>query len=163
MSDTLKVQNGQVVSMEYTLRVDGDILDSSEGGDPLQFVTGVGNIIPGLESEMVGMGIGESKDVAVAAADGYGELDEEAFMDVPRDQFPKEIPMEVGTEIQVQDPSGAARYARIESVDEKFARLNFNHPLAGKELHFTVKVVAIRAALQEEIEHRHAHEDGHHH
>ena len=163
MSEVLKVQNGQVVSMEYILRVDGDILDSSEGGHPLQFVAGVGNIIPGLEKEMLGMALGDSKDVVVAPAEGYGELSDEAFMEVPRDQFPKEIPMEIGTELQVQDPSGAPRYARIESVDEKTARLNFNHPLAGKELHFNVKVVDLREATKEELEHGHAHQDGHHH
>jgi FKBP-type peptidyl-prolyl cis-trans isomerase SlyD len=106
MSEELKVNDGQVVSMEYTLKVDGEITDSSEGRAPLEFVHGAGNIIPGLEREMVGMMVGESKDVVVAAADGYGEEDEKAFMDVPREQFPEEIPVKVGTELQVQNQAG---------------------------------------------------------
>ncbi|GAB4422453.1 MAG: peptidylprolyl isomerase [Anaerolineales bacterium] len=163
MSEDSKLKNGQVVSMEYTLQVDGKVLDSSEGGDPLQFVSGVGNIIPGLEKEMIGMGVGESKDVVVPPAEGYGEYNQDAFMEVPLDQFPKEVPVLVGTELQVQDSAGNARYARITHVDEKTARLDFNHPLAGKELHFNVKVVDLRDATQEELDHKHVHQDGQHH
>lgn len=163
MSEKIKVQDGHVVSMEYTLRVDGDVLDSSEGGDALQFVAGMGNIIPGLEKEMIGMGVGESKDVVVAPAEGYGEYDEKAFMEVPLDQFPKEIPMQEGTEIHLQDGSGNSRYARIKNVGENYAHLDLNHPLAGKELHFNVKVVGLRDATKEELEHKHVHTDGHDH
>jgi FKBP-type peptidyl-prolyl cis-trans isomerase SlyD len=163
MSEILKVQDGHVVSMEYTLQVDGEIIDSSEGGDPFQFVAGVGNIIPGLEKEMIGMGIGESKDVMVLPAEGYGEYDDKAFMEVPLDQFPKDFTVETGTELQVQDSSGQSRYAHIKSMDEKIARLDLNHPLAGKELHFNVKVVNMRDATKEELEHKHVHPDGHQH
>ena len=74
------VQDGLVVSMDYKLTVDGEVLDSSEDAGPLQFLAGYGNIVPGLEREMAGMKIGESKDVVVAPADGYGEFDEEAFI-----------------------------------------------------------------------------------
>ena len=83
------VQNDVVVSMEYTLHVDDEEIDSSEGQDPLQFLVGHGNIISGLEREMIGMKVGESKDVIVPAEDAYGEYDEEAFMDVPRDAVPQ--------------------------------------------------------------------------
>jgi FKBP-type peptidyl-prolyl cis-trans isomerase SlyD len=163
MSEELKVQNGQVVSMEYTLKVDGVVTDSSEGREPLEFVHGAGNIIPGLEREMTGMAVGDSKDVMIAAAEGYGERDEEAFMDVPRDQFPAEIPMKVGTELQVQNQAGQPTFARIEKVEDKSVRLNFNHPLAGKDLHFSVKVVDLRDATDEEVEHGHVHGPGHGH
>lgn len=158
-----KVQNGQVVSMEYTLNVDGVVTDSTEGREPLDYVHGAGNIIPGLEREMTGMSVGESKVVLVAAADGYGERDEDAFMDVPRDQFPDEIPMKVGTELQVKNQAGQPMFARIETVGEKSVRLNFNHPLAGKDLHFSVKVVSLRDATAEEKEHGHVHKPGHAH
>jgi FKBP-type peptidyl-prolyl cis-trans isomerase SlyD len=158
------VQNGVVVSMEYTLKVDGEVIDSSEGQDPLEFLTGHGNIIPGLESEMLGMKIGDSKDVVVAPADGYGEYDDEAFLDVPSGQFPSDMPVEEGLELTVRDDSGQARYARIESVEGEIVRLNFNHPLAGDELHFSVKVVALREPTDEELDHGHVHQgDGHHH
>ncbi|MBN2501208.1 MAG: peptidylprolyl isomerase [Anaerolineales bacterium] len=163
MGEELKVKDGQVVSMEYTLKVDGEITDSSEGREPLEFVHGAGNIIPGLEREMTGMAVGESKDVLVAAADGYGEEDEKAFMDVPRDQFPEEIPMKVGTELQVQNQAGQPMYARIDMVGDKSVRLDFNHPLAGRDLHFSVKVVGLREATDEEKEHGHVHGPGHGH
>jgi FKBP-type peptidyl-prolyl cis-trans isomerase SlyD len=163
MSENLKVQDGLVVSMEYTLWVDGQVMDSSEGGDPHQFVAGVGNIIPGLEKEMIGMRAGDSSEVVVAPAEGYGEYDAEAFMEVPIDQFPEKIPVQVGTELQVQDPSGNPRYARITKMDDKFAWLDLNHPLAGKELRFNVKVVDLREATKEELEHKHVHHDGHQH
>ncbi len=157
------VQNGVVVSMDYTLKIDGEVIDSSEGQDPLEFLTGYGNIIPGLENEMIGMKVGDSKDVVVEPADGYGEYDEEAFMDVPRDQFPADMPVEEGLELTVRDDSGEGRYARIESVEGETVRLNFNHPLAGDELHFSVKVVSLREPTEEELDHGHVHQDGHHH
>lgn len=158
------VQNGVVVSMEYTLKIDGEVIDSSEGHDPLEFLTGHGNIISGLEREMIGMKVGDSKDVTVAPEDGYGEYDEEAFLDVPSNQFPKDMPIQEGLELTVRDDSGEARYARIESVEGETVRLNFNHPLAGDELHFNVKVVNLREPTGEELEHGHVHQgDGHHH
>ena len=163
MSEELKVNDGHVVSMEYTLKIDGEIADTSKGREPLEFVHGAGNIIPGLEREMRGMAVGESKDVVVAAADGYGEEDDKAFMDVPREQFPKEIPMKVGTEIQVQNQEGQPMYARITTVGDKSVRLDFNHPLAGKDLHFAVTVVGLREATDEEKAHGHVHKPGHPH
>lgn len=157
------VRDGVVVSMEYTLHVDGELLDSSEGQGPLQFLAGYGNIIPGLENEMMGMKIGDSKDVVVQPADGYGEFDEAAFMDVPRNQFPKDMQLEVGTELTVRDDQDNARMALVESIEGETVTLNFNHPLAGDELHFHVKVVALREPNEEELAHGHVHEAGHHH
>ena len=157
------VQDGVVVSIEYTLKVDNEVLDSSDGHGPLQFLAGHGNIVAGLESEMKGMKIGESKDVVVAPADGYGEYDEEAKMDVPREQFPKDMPVEVDLELTVRDDKGEGRYARIESIEGETVRLNFNHPLAGDELNFNVKVVALREPTAEELDHGHVHEGGHQH
>lgn len=158
------VQKDTVVSMEYTLRVDNEEIDSSKGQDPLQFIVGHGNIISGLEREMIGMKVGDSKDVVIQPADGYGEFDEEAFMEVPRSAFPKDIPMEEGSELSVRDDSGQSRYARIDAVNGDNVTLNFNHPLAGDELHFNIKVVGLREPTREELEHGHVHEgDGHHH
>jgi FKBP-type peptidyl-prolyl cis-trans isomerase SlyD len=157
------VEDGVVVSMEYTLHVDGELLDSSDGQGPLQFLVGYGNIIPGLEEEMRGMKIGDSKDVVVEPKNGYGEFDSEAFMKVPRADFPKDMPMEVDTELTVRDEEGNARYARVDSIEDDNVTLNFNHPLAGDELRFHVKVVALRDPTEEELEHGHVHEEGHHH
>lgn len=163
MTENLTVKDGQVVSMEYTLWVDGKVLDSSDGAGPLEFLAGYGNIIPGLETEMTGMKIGDSKEVTVAPADGYGEYDDAAFMDVPRKDFPADMEVEAGLELNVSDDEGHARYARVESMDKDAVRLNFNHPLAGAELKFNVKVVGLRAPTEEELEHGHAHEGGGHH
>ena len=162
MSDTLQVRNGQVVSMDYSLHIEGELIDTSDGREPLDYLHGAGNIIPGLESALDGMAVGESKNVIVAPKDGYGELDPKAFMEVPRSQFPSNIPTEVGTELQLQDQSGQPMYARIEEVGDETLRLNFNHPLAGKELHFDVKIVAMREPTDEEKAHGHAHH-GHQH
>lgn len=157
------VTNGQVVSMEYTLWVGGEVLDTSDGQGPLQFLAGSGNIIPGLEREMMGMKIGDEKEVTVAPVDGYGEYDEAAFMDVPRKEFPDDMAIEEGLELSVSGDDGQAHYARIDEVGDDSVRLDFNHPLAGQELKFKVKVVALRAPTEEEVEHGHVHEAGHHH
>lgn len=157
------VEDGLVVSMEYTLHVDGEQLDTSEGQGPLQFLVGYGNVISGLEQEMMGMKIGDSKEVVVQPENGYGEFDEEAFMNVAKKDFPQDVPIEVDIELTVRDEEDHARYARVDSIDGDMVRLDFNHPLAGAELHFNVKVVAVREPSEEELEHGHVHEDGHHH
>ncbi len=157
------VQDGLVVSMDYKLTVDGEVLDSSDDAGPLQFLAGYGNIVPGLESEMIGMKVGESKDVVVKPEDGYGEFDDDAFMDVPRNEFPADMEIEEGVELNVTDEDGQNQYARVDSITKETVRLDFNHPLAGAELHFSVKVVALRDPTEEELDHGHVHEEGHHH
>jgi FKBP-type peptidyl-prolyl cis-trans isomerase SlyD len=157
------VRDGLVVSMEYTLSVDGEVLDSSKDAGPLQFLAGYDNIVPGLEREMVGMKIGESKNVLVLPEDGYGEFDEEAFMEVPRSEFPSDMELETGLELHVTDEDGQHQFAFVESFNDKTVHLDFNHPLAGAELQFNVKVVALREATKEELDHGHAHEEVHHH
>jgi len=156
----MKVKENFVVAMDYTLRVDDEVIDSSEGREPLEFLQGHGNIIPGLEREMLNMEIGDSKTVIVSPAEGYGEIDEEAFMEIPSNQFPENIPVEVGTELEVKNEAGEPAYVRIDKVENNIALLNFNHPLAGKELHFDVKVISIREPSEEELAHGHVH---HHH
>lgn len=157
-----KVQAGRVVAMDYTLHVNGEKVDTSEGREPLEYLHGAGNIIPGLERELAGMEIGDSKKVVVAPSDGYGENDPEAFIEMPRSEFPSDIPLELGLELQVQDPNGNPMYARIDAITDETVHLDFNHPLAGKELHFDVTVLALREPTEEELDHGHAH-SGHEH
>ncbi|MCQ3938492.1 MAG: peptidylprolyl isomerase [Chloroflexi bacterium] len=157
------VQDGVVVSMDYKLTVDGQLLDSSDEAGPLQFLAGYGNIIPGLEREMMGMKIGDSKEVTVQPEDGYGEFDEEAFMEVPRSEFPKDMQLEEGLELHVTDQDGNHQAAFVAEFDDKSVKLDFNHPLAGAVLNFYVKVVALREPTPEELDHGHVHEGGHHH
>lgn len=162
MTDLTKVDDGHVVSIHYTLRVDGEVVDSSQDSEPLMFIQGMGHIIPGLEHELYDMQIGESRQVSVAPKDGYGDVDAEAFMDVPRDSFPAEIPMEVGTQLELKDKSGQPAHARIDAVTDDNVRLNMNHPLAGKQLEFEVTIHALRAATDEEVSHGHVHTHDHH-
>ena len=152
-----KVQMGVVVAMEYTLHVDDKEVDSSKGRNPLEFLAGHGNIITGLEREMLGMKIGEDKQVVVAPKEGYGEYDEKAVLDVPLKQFPEDMQVQKGLELTVKDGQGKTRYARVDQIQGESARLNFNHPLAGNELHFNVKVVNLREPTKAELEHGRVH------
>ncbi len=158
-----KIADDVVVSMDYTLRVDGEVLDTSEGGQPIEFLQGHGNIIPGLESQLYDMAVDESKDVVVSPQDGYGEVDPGAVVEVPREEFPPTITLEPGVTLQVQDNDGNVMLAQIKEVGETSVTLDFNHPLAGKELHFSVKIVGLRQPTDEEMAHGHVHTEGHHH
>ena len=157
------VQDGLVVSMDYKLTVDGEVLDTSDDEGPLQFLAGYDNIVPGLEREMIGMKIGENKEVVVKAEDGYGEFDEEAFMEVPRTEFPEDMQLEEGMELHITDEDDQHQAAYVTGFDDKTVQLDLNHPLAGAELHFNVTVVALREPTDEELDHGHVHEEGHHH
>lgn len=154
-----KVAKDLVISMDYELTVDGEILDATDPGDPLQFLQGHENIISGLESAIEGMSIDESKEVLVKAADAYGEYDPDGFMEVPKAEFPEEIPLEIGLEISVTSDEGQELTAFIEEISLESVTLNFNHPLAGKDLNFKVKIVSIREATADELEHGHIHLD----
>jgi len=153
----MKVSDDVVVSMDYTLTVNGEIIDSSEGRKPLDFIQGRGKIIRGLERELYNMAIGESKQVTVAPKDGYGEEDPDAFMNIPRQQFPEEIQIVKGEQIQLQDHNGKVVNAVIEGVQDDDVRLNFNHPMAGKQLDFSITIVDLRTATSKELEHGHTH------
>jgi FKBP-type peptidyl-prolyl cis-trans isomerase SlyD len=153
----MSVGDDVVVSMDYTLTVNGEIVDTSLGKEPLKFIQGTGHIIPGLERELYNMTKGESKQVSVAAKDGYGEEDPEAFMDVPRDEFPKKISVKKGVQIQMRDQDGDTFTGFIDDFTEDNIHLNLNHPMAGKQLNFSVTVVDLRFATKEELAHGHIH------
>lgn len=163
MNDVLHIKDGQVVAMAYRLQVDGEIVDASEEGAPLEYLHGFGNIIPGLEQELEGLAVGDSKHVIVSPADGYGERDEEAYIEVPRSDFPPNLQLEEGVGLRLEGENGEPIFARIDRVDAEQVRLDFNHPLAGKELHFDVTVVGLRPATDEELAHGHPHTHGHNH
>ncbi len=162
MPENLKVDDGVVVSIHYTLHVDGQLVDASSETEPLQFIQGMGHIIPGLEHELYDMQIGERKSVRVAPEQGYGLPDEAAFMDVPREAFPAGVPLEPGTELQLQDRAGHPVYARIQGISDQVIRLNMNHPLAGKTLDFDVTIAGVRQATADEVAHGHVHTGEHH-
>lgn len=153
------VADDVVVSIDYKLTVDGEVVDSTEGDAPLNFLQGHQNIIPGLERELVGMKIGDSKKVVVTPAEAYGEVDPDNFIDVPRGEFPTEIPLEPGTELEVKNADGETLSAVINEVGSDTVKLDFNHPLAGKQLSFEVTIVDLRTATDEELAHGHAHDE----
>jgi len=146
-----------VVTLDYTLTVDGQIVDSSEGSEPIEFIQGYGNIVAGLERELYGMAVGQSKDVTVSASDGYGDVDPTAIIDVPRKDFPPQIPVKKGVQLQVKHEDGGLLDTTIVAVTKDSVRLDFKHPLAGKELFLHVTIKELREATEEEIEHGHAH------
>lgn len=158
-----QVADDIVVTIDYSLTVDGEILDSSEEEGPLEYLQGHQNIIPGLERELAGMKIGENKKVTVASKDGYGEINEEAIVEVPRDEFPENMPIEVGIELEVTDKDENIMLATIVEAGKDTVKLDTNHPLAGKALHFEISVVDLRAATEEELTHGHAHSHSGHH
>jgi FKBP-type peptidyl-prolyl cis-trans isomerase SlyD len=160
-----QVADGLVVSMDYTLRADdeeGEVLDTSVGKQPLQFMQGSGQIIPGLERELYGLTVGDEKDVVVEPADGYGEFDPEAFAEVPLNAFPEGMSVEPGVGLTVNDDSGHTYDAYVSEVREDSAMLDFNHPLAGQTLCFSVKIAGLRRPTDDELAHGHAH-TGHDH
>lgn len=135
---------GTTVSIHYTGTLeDGTQFDSSEGRDPLTFTMGEGQIIPGLESALAGLAVGDTKTVTVAAADAYGPHRPEAMQDIPRDSVPDHIPLDTGTQLQVQTQQGQTLDVVVAKVTEDTVTLDANHPLAGKDLTFAVEIVSV--------------------
>jgi FKBP-type peptidyl-prolyl cis-trans isomerase SlyD len=132
------------------------VLDSSRGSEPLQFLEGAGNIIPGLESEVSKMATGEKKNVKVDAKNAYGEKREDMVIEVPRTQFPPDVKLKVGDRFRGGAEAHAPIFTVMAVADDKI-KLDGNHPLAGKDLTFEVEVTEIRAATEDEMSHGHAH------
>ena len=164
MSGEGLIKDNVVVGMSYELTVDGEIIDSSENieGDVIAFIQGHGQIIPGLEQALYGMKVGDSKKVKVAPAEGYGEVDREAFVWVPSEDFPDSIPLEEGTVFEMREENGESHLARISELAEERVRVDLNHPLAGKELAFNITIKEVRDATGEELDHGHVHDPGAH-
>ena len=163
--DGLSVADGLVVSLAYTLRLDdGEEIDSAASDDPLVYLHGAQNIIPGLEQALTGLKVGDARDVSVSPADAYGEMDPDAFELVPYDAFPADVDLEEGMGLHMVE-SGTNRQmeAFVSELRDDGAFLDLNHPLAGETLHFNVEIVGIRRATSEEKAHGHAHTAHHTH
>ncbi len=146
-SDEATVTDGKAVSIEYTLTIDDEdkVFESNVGKKPLTYIQGANQIIPGLENALKGMKVGDSKDVVVKPEDGYGPVDEKAFIEVKKKDIP-EGALKVGTTLRARGPDGRVFNPRITEIKEDTVVLDFNHPLAGKTLHFKVKVLDIKDA-----------------
>lgn len=139
-----QVKPGDTVRIHYTgTLADGSTFDSSEGRDPLEFTVGSGQIIPGLDKAMPGMAVGEKKVVEVPCDDAYGQPDPNARQAVPRAEIPADIPLDIGTQLQVQTPQGQVMPVTVAEVTETEVTLDANHPLAGRDLTFAIELVSI--------------------
>ena len=139
-----EVKTGDKVRIHYTgTLTDGEVFDSSEGRDPLEFTVGSGQIIPGLDSAIPGMTVGDKKTVDVPADQAYGPINPEARQAVPRAEIPADIPLEPGTQLQVQTPQGQVMPVTVFEVSEEQVILDANHPLAGRDLTFAIELVEI--------------------
>ena len=151
----------RVVTFHYTLTdKNGQTIDSSVGQEPMTYMEGAQQIIPGLESRILPLKAKDKSKIQVPAEEGYGKRDERAVINVPRERLPKEL--EVGQQFQVtQDPNSPP--FMVASISDTHAVLDGNHPLAGVDLTFDVEIVEIREATAEEAKHGHAHGAGGHH
>jgi len=158
------IADKNVVSIHYTLTdTDGETLDSSSGRDPLMYLHGAQNIIPGLESALSGKAVGDHVEVTIQPEDAYGEVDSELVQLVPLDAFDGIDNIEAGMQFEARSPEGDAQVVVVREVNEQGVVIDGNHPLAGQVLHFDVVVEAIRDATEEEIAHGHVHAPGHEH
>lgn len=157
------IENDVVVTMDYELIVDGELIDSSEDGGPIDFIQGYENIVAGLERALYGHKVGDSLSVTVTPEDGYGEYDEDSVIEVPRNEFPDDFTPEPGMELEVRDEENEVHEATVLDVNDDVVVLDFNHPLAGETLQFHVTITGLRAATDQEIEHGHVHGAGHDH
>lgn len=147
----MKINGKKHVGLAYTLTLDsGEEVDRSEPGRPLEFICGVGQIIPGLEKELDGRDAGESFQVVVEAEDGYGPYNESAVQDIPRTAFPEKLDLEVGMVFQAHGPHGPTTI-RVKEIKEDVVVGDFNHPLAGQRLNFDVEIISVREPTDEEL------------
>ena len=154
----MKVTNGSVVGLDYSLHLgDGEVVDASAPGAPLQYLHGEGQIVPGLESALEGLAVGDRKQVVVAPADGYGEHDARGIQEVPRTAFPPDFDPKPGMELTAEGPRGEPVPFVVREVKPLAVVIDPNHPLAGKTLHFDVTIREVRAPTDEERAHGHAH------
>lgn len=154
----------KVITFNYTLKDEsGNVLDSTNDKEPFSFLKGSNQILPKLEEALDEMIIGSKKNIKLAAADAYGEYDEGAVQKVKRNLFPEEAELEIGLTYFAHSPEGQHLQFVITEMENDDITVNFNHPLAGKNLEFDVHLLDVRDATPEEISHGHVHGPGGHH
>ena len=160
----MQIVDQKVVTLHYTLTDnEGRVIDQSEDGS-FAYLHGASNIIPGLENALSGKSAGEELSVAVSPEDAYGDRDESMLQQVPKNMFEDTDQIAVGTQFHAQGPNGEMLVVTVMEVQEEHVLVDGNHPLAGVELNFDVKIIDVRDASEEEVEHGHVHgPEGHHH
>ncbi|MQM40143.1 FKBP-type peptidyl-prolyl cis-trans isomerase SlyD [wastewater metagenome] len=155
----MQISKDKVVAIDYTLKDnDGEVLDASPEGQPLQYLHGAGNIIPGLENALEGKAAGDDVSVTVEPAEAYGQRDDRLQQEVPMEMFQGVDKVEPGMRFQAQTQAGT-QVVTVAAVDGETVTVDANHPLAGQTLNFEVKVSEVREATNEELEHGHIHEE----
>lgn len=159
----MQVAKNAVVNIHYTLTNDaGTVLDSSAGGDPLAYLHGNGNLIPGLEKALEGRSAGDKLSVSIAPTEGYGQRDENLVQNVPRSAFAGVDNLAVGMQFQA-DSNYGPRTVVVTAIQGDTVTVDGNHPLADQTLNFEVEVTDVRTATAEELTHGHVHGPGGHH
>ena len=159
----MAIKQDSVVALHYTLTDDaGEVIDSSASRQPLSYLHGRGNLIPGLERELQGKSAGDKLSVKIAPADGYGEYDRALVEQVPRRALKGITNIKVGTQLRGETENGA-RTVTVTRIVGDMVTLDANHPLAGKNLNFEVEITSVRDATEEELTHGHVHGPGGHH
>lgn len=143
MAQTMTIEEGKKVSMNYTLTVNGEVVDSSKDAAPLEFVQGQGMIIPGLEKQLVGLKAGDQKTVTVAPEEAYGSLDPNALVEVPKANLPPDQEPQVGMVLQTITQDGNPVMGVVSEIKEQSIVVDFNHPLAGQTLNFDIDIVSV--------------------
>lgn len=158
----MQVAKHKVVTIDYTLTDDqGAVIDSSQGGEPLAYIHGMNNIIPGLENALTGKQAGDSLKVSVPPGEGYGERNDAMTQEVPREMFDGAEEIQVGMQFHASDGE-RVHVVTVVGVSDTHITVDGNHPLAGQTLNFDVTIVDVRDATQEEMEHGHVHGPGGH-
>ncbi len=163
----MKVEKNNVVALIYSLRIpdtegEMDVVEVVTGEDPMYFIHGISGLPEGFEKQIEGLVAGDTFDFTVGAEDGYGEYDPEAIVDLPKsvfqtDEVNQDELLQVGNVIPMTNEDGDRMHGQIVEVKDDVVIMNFNHPLAGKEMHFEGQIVSVRAATPEEISHGHVH------
>ena len=138
------IETGKTVKFNYTLTVKGQTVDSSEGKEPLEYVQGEGKIIKGLETQMEGLKAGDKKAITVGSEDAYGIVDQRAIVEIPKNQLGEEVTPQPGMMLQLTTADGKPLAGMISEVKDAVVVVDFNHPLAGKELLFDIEVVEVK-------------------
>ena len=167
----MKISDNTVVSLAYELRVDnesGEVVDKAEGNKPFTFLVGAGNVLEEFENNIMGKEQGDAFAFSIDKENAYGPVDERAVVEVPKDVFMVDGKLATdllkeGHYLQMQDQNGNPLRGKVVNVDESAVTMDFNHPMAGKDLYFSGSVMEVREATEEEIDHGHAHGVGGHH
>ena len=159
------IKKDSVVSLSYCLKnSNGKELDRADKEKPFAYLHGNGQMVPGLEKELEGLAVGVKKDVTVSPAEGYGDLNPQLRIEVERANFPKDADIQTGMQFEGQGDGGTRTVFTVKAVVGDKIHVDGNHPLAGETLYFSIEIVGVRDATEEELTHGHAHgEGGHHH